>query len=107
MSMLLFELSQLLQTLVEILPGLGAHDDGRDNVVSMMLVGGGLVIFVLSVHFSVMMAQVMAVMMMPLGRVGFVLLGQDGGHRHGSFGGILIHRVLSAGCVHGGRRGGG
>ena len=107
MSMLLFELSQLLQTLVEILPGLGAHDDGRDNVVSMMLVGGGLVIFVLSLHFSVMMAQVMAVMMMPLGRVGFVLLGQDGGHRHGSFGGILVHRVLSAGCVHGGRRGGG
>lgn len=102
MSMLLFELSQLLQALVEILPGLGAHDDGRDGVV-MMLVGGGLVIFV---HFSVMMAQVMAVMM-PLGRVGFVLLGQDGGHRHGSFGGILIHRVLSTGCVHGGRRSGG
>ena len=53
--MLLFELSQLLQTLVEILSGLGAHDDGRDDVV-MMLVSGGFVIFVLGVHFSVMMA---------------------------------------------------
>jgi len=120
MSMLLFELPQFLQTLVEILTGLGTDDDGSNDVVVMVLVvgGGGMILlFLVLVHISMMMPQMMmmAMVMMSCGGggmclgegVGIVLLGQDGGHRNSSLGGILIHRFLSAGCVHGGRRGGG
>ena len=130
MSMLLFELSQLLQALVEIFPGLGTDDHWSDDVVNLLLVvvgDCGMVhyIFFLHSHFSVvvmmmsqMMMMMMAVVMMRLGRrggsmcfghgVGVVLLaGKDGGHRHSRLGGILIHIFLSTGCVHGSCRGGG
>lgn len=132
MSMLLFELSQLLQALVEILPGLGTDDHWSDDVVNLLLVvvvgDCGMVhcIFFLHSHFSVvvmmmsqvMMMMMMAVVMMRLGSrggsmcfghgVGVVLLPrEDGGHRHSRLGGILVHIFLSTGCVHGSRRGGG
>jgi hypothetical protein len=130
MSMLLFELSQLLQAFIEILSGLGTDDHGSDDVVNLVLllvVGGcGMVhhLFFFHFHFSMvvmMMSQMMmmmAVVMMRLGRrggsmcfghgVGVVLLaGKDGGHRHSRLGGILVNIFLSAGCVHGSRRGGG
>lgn len=130
MSMLLFELSQLLQALVEIFPGLGTDYHRSDDMVNLLLVvvvDCGMIhyIFLLHSHFSVvvvmMMSQMMmmmAVVMMRLNRrggsmcfghgVGVVLLaGKDGGHRHSRLGGILVHIFLSAGCIHGSRRGGG
>ena len=124
MSMLLLELSQLLQTLVEILPGLGTDDHGSNDVMNLVLLvvsscGGMVQLFSLQFHFSVVMmshVMMMAVVMMSCGGgsmclgqgiIIVLLAGKDGGNSHGSLSGVLIHPFLSTSCVHGGSRGSG